>query len=250
MILAVDATNWIHSLWHAQRGQGILPAVRARLQALAERYEPQHLVACFDRRSFRHDLFPDYKAGRKQKPESLCRDLAEAPEFLGNIATVCQEDGFEADDCLASLAAAGQQIGQQVILASPDKDLRQCLVVGQVTILRSFSLDRGQVAEVCWYTATDLNNEYGLTPVQWVTYQALVGDATEGIPGCAGWGEKTVLAVMARFFTLAEIFANPWSLPITQKQQLPLGKFKMQAQKMLSLVTLRTDAAAAWDAIR
>ncbi len=81
-------------------------------------------------------------------------------------------------------------------------------------------------------------------------YQALCGDSTDGIPGCPGWGEVTTLAAMQRAGSLAEMFRNPWALPITPKQQNSLLKFKAQAETMLRLVTLRTDVDAVWDALR
>jgi 5'-3' exonuclease len=249
MILAIDATNWIHSTWHAQRGTGVLTTVCTRLSALIDRLSPSHVVACFDRKSFRHQLFPAYKAGRKEKPEGLLRDLAEAPAAVADLATVCAEDGFEADDCLATLATAGKR-GEKVVLASPDKDLRQCLVEGQVTILKSFTLASGKVETCEWFTAARLLAEFKLTPGQWPDYQALCGDSTDGIPGCAGWGEVTALAAMQKVGSLAEMFKNPWSLPITPKQQTALLKFKLQAEKMLSLVRLRTDVEAVWDCLR
>jgi 5'-3' exonuclease len=250
MILAIDGTNWIHSLWHAQHGRGVLAAVCARITALVDRLKPQHVVACFDRRSFRHDLFPAYKAGRKEKPADLVRDLEEGPAAVAELAAICAEDGFEADDCLAALAAAGQQLGQKVVLASPDKDLRQCLVDGQVTILRSFTLLRDQVETLEWFTTCKLRQDFKLVPSQWPAYQALCGDSTDGIPGCVGWGEVTTLAVLQKAGSLDEILKNPWTLPITSKQQTSLMKFKLQAEKMLRLVTLRTDVPAVWDALR
>ena len=250
MIVALDLPNMICSLWHAQRGIGVLNAVATRLAALVNRLCPRHVVACFDRRSFRHDLFAGYKAGRKEKPEGLLRDLAEGPTAVADLATILVEDGFEADDCLAAVAVAGQKIGEKVILASPDKDLRQCLIEGQVTILRSFGLV-GKKVETCeWFTAAKLAEDFKLTPRQWPDYQALCGDSTDGIPGCAGWGEVTTLAAMQKAGSLAEMFTNPWALPISQKQQMSLLKFKGQAEKMRSLVTLRTDVEGVWDVLR
>ena len=250
MILGIDATNWIHSTWHAQRGTGVLPMICRRIEALVDRLSPSHVVACFERRSFRHDLFPPYKAGRKEKPEGLLRDLEEGPAAVAAIATLCAQDGFEADDCLAALAVAGQQLGQQVILASPDKDLRQCLVEGQVTTIRSFTLVGGEAHNLEWFPAAKLKKDFDLVPAQWPDYQTLCGDPTDGIPGCPGWGEVTTLAAMQRAGSLAAMLANVWALPITPKQQASLLKFQPKVETMRQLVTLRTEVAAVWDALR
>jgi len=250
MILGIDATNWIHSLWHAQSGKGVLDSACRRMNGLVDRLHPRHVVACFDRRSFRHDIFPAYKSKRKEKPERLCADLAEGPAAVADLATVFAEDGFEADDCLASLARAGQLIGEKVVVASPDKDLRQCLVAGEVTILRSFVLRGDGVIDLDWFTADRLHKEYALSPAQWPDFQALCGDSTDGIPGCVGWGEKTSLAALHKAGSLAEILRNPWALSITQKQQGNLMAFKPHADKMLRLVTLCTEVPGVWDVLR
>ena len=250
MILGLDTTNYVHTIWHAQKGTGVLGTVRMRLTALVDRLKPSHVVACFDRRSFRYDIFPAYKAGRKEKDPGLCRDLQDAPEAIQDIATIAAEDGFEADDCLASLAALGVKIEQKVVLASPDKDLRQCLVEGSVTILRDFRTDHGEVTSLDWFTAARLKEDYKLTPGQWPDYQALVGDATDGIPGCVGWGPVTAGKATASLGSFQAILANPLALKLTQKQAAALMRFKPQAETMLRLVTLRTDVAAVVDAIR
>lgn len=250
MILAIDATNWIHSLWHAQGGRGVLNSVTTRIEALTDRFQPAHVVACFDRRSFRHDLWPTYKAGRKEKPEGLLRDLAEGPSHLAQWASICAEDGYEADDCLASLATAGRKIGQKIVIASPDKDLHQCLIENQVTILKKIGL-RGRDVECCqWYTATQLLNETGLIAAQWPDFQALCGDSTDNVPGCPGWGEVTSLKALAQAGSIANMLRNPWVLSVTPKQRTKLLNFKSQAEIMLQLVTLKTDVAAAWDCLR
>ena len=250
MILAFDCNHMIHSLWYAQGGIGVLSAVRNRIDAVATRLQPQHVVACFDHRSFRYDIYPQYKAGRKDKPEGLLRDLADAPEAFMDVATIAQEEGFEADDCLASLAALAPRIGLKCVITSPDKDLRQCLVDGQVTILKGFTLSGAEVTSMDWYTTRRLEEECKLIPMQWPDYQALVGDTTDNIPGCVGWGPKITGAVMAAAGSLKAILANPLALKLTAKQAAALMKFKPMVDVILKLVTLRTDVAAVVDAVR
>jgi DNA polymerase-1 len=251
VILGLDGNNWIHSLWHAQHGQGVLNAVCRRIDALSEHLAPSHVVACFDRPSFRHELYPEYKANRKAKDPSLLRDLEEAPAAVMNLATLCIQDGYEADDCLASLAAAGQEIGQKVVLASPDKDLRQCLVAGQVTILRSFSLAGGIVENCDWYTAAHLMSGLKLKPEQWIEFQALLGDTGDHIPGCPGWGEVTTLAAMQYAGSLEAMFKSPLGLPVSSKQRTSLLNFRRSGLDVsLKLVTLCRAVEAAQDALR
>jgi DNA polymerase-1 len=208
------------------------------------------VVACFDRPSFRKDLFAGYKAKRPPKALGLEDCLRDAPETLGRVATIAAEDGFEADDHLASLAAIGTASGQRVILATGDKDVRQCLVDDWVTQLRGFRMDHGQVMDCEWFTAKCLREQMGLEPAQWVSYQALCGDHGDNIPGCEGFGEKTTLAVLKVAGNLAGCFANPLALPITPRLRNKLLQFRWNSDLMLKLVTLRTDSEAAKDALR
>ena len=180
------------------------------------------------------------------------RDLAEAADALGDVATVFAEESFEADDCLATLAACGLEIGRRVILASPDKDLHQCLVEGQVTILKSFALRGGAAAELCWFTAADLKQNFGLVPSQWTEVQTLAGDATDGLSGAKGWGLDTAAAAIARWGSIEAMFANSLAVKMNKTQEASLLKLRRGGELALlrQLVTLRTDVPGAWDVLR
>jgi DNA polymerase-1 len=249
--LGIDGTNWVHVLWHAKGGRGVVDAVVARAQALVDSIEPAGVVACFDRRSYRHSLVDGYKADRKPKPAGLLEDLKEAERQIGTVCTVAAEDGYEADDALATLAAHGKAARSRVILATPDKDLRQCLG-GGVTILRSFTLQDGKPTKGDWYTEMTLFDEFGLEARQWTEYQMLVGDRGDCIEGCKGWGEKTAAKVLStpRCRTLEECWKNPWNVPCTDSQRGELIKFRKRADVVRQLVTLRTDCSAVFDALR
>ena len=267
MYIGIDGTNWIHQLWHAHGGQGVLEAALRRAQALYSEWHPSLMIACFDRRSFRHDVEPTYKSGRSKRDPALDALLAAAPvrfaehefdvlEPDGKVVkkAVCmkaEQDGYEADDCLATLAWIGRHHGERVVLASPDKDLRQCLWDKQVGILRTFATEGGKVTRPEWFTAADLRDVYGLKPWQWQDYQALVGDRSDSIVGCEGWGEKTAAAVLSKVGTLAKCLENPWACPgLSDKKRDALVRFKARAATVLDLVTLRTSVDAVYDAMR
>jgi DNA polymerase I len=247
--LGIDGTNWVHVLWHAKGGRDVVPAIVARATSLVAKLEPSAAVACFDRRSFRHGLVDGYKSDRKPKPQGLLDDLVAAEAAIAGVCTVAAQDGFEADDALATLAAHGKACGARVVIASPDKDLRQCLG-GGVQILRSFVLRDGQPAEGDWYTEMTLFDEHGLDASQWAEYQMLVGDRGDCVDGCPGWGEKTAAKALARMKTLEECWKSPWSVPCSDKQRGTLIKFRERASIVRQLVTLRTDCEAVFDAIR
>jgi DNA polymerase-1 len=251
MILGVDGTNWVHVIWHARGGKGVVRAVCDRLQALVDEMHPAAVVCCFDRRSFRHALIQNYKAGRKEKDASLVADLSACEKAVAKMpdVTVAAEDGFEADDCLATLARWGRLANERTVIASPDKDLRQCLG-GPVILLRSFGTEAGRPIKPDWYSHSRLFDETGLHANQWTDYQALVGDRGDSIDGCKGWGDVTTRAALIKCKTLAEMFANPWSVPCNDKQRGALIEFRKRAELVLDLVTLRTEVSAVWDALR
>ena len=250
MILGIDGTNWIHQLWHARGGQGVLDAFRVWLRAVVEHVKPTATVVAFDRPSFRYELLPSYKAGRPQKPPQLVEILERAPETCEGVATVAIQEGFEADDCLATLARLGSVFGGRVVIASPDKDLRQCLVDERVTILRKFGTLEGRISRPEWLSAWMLREEHGLDPEQWTSYQAMCGDDGDGIEGVAGWGPITTKKALAVGRTLHGCLQNICKLPITSRQQTALLAFQPRAALTLELVTLRTDVEAVADALR
>ena len=221
-----------------------------RLQALIDFAKPTAVVACFDRRSFRHDLLPEYKAGRKPKLTGLVDDLQDAEHKLGHLAQVAYEHGYEADDCLATLARIGVETGDRVVIASPDKDLRQCLLSGQVTILRKFATSGGSLSAAEYLTALKLQEDLGVRPEQWTDFQTLVGDKGDGIVGCPGWGETTTVTVLQKCGTLEACYANIWAVPCSGKQRDALLAFRKRVELVRKLVTLRTDVAAVADALR
>lgn len=245
MLLGIDGTNWIHQLYHSQRGLNVLAIAVKRLAALVALVQPSNVVACFDARSFRHDLDPTYKASRKPKDTELVDYLHAAPAAFGSAAMI-----VKVDDCLATLAAIGRHQRDQVVVASPDKDLRQCLATGQVTILKTFQTHEGKVKSPDWYTADNLTKDFGLRPDQWVEFQMLCGDGGDDIKGCPGWGPVTAAATLAKCGSLAGAWQNPWAVPCTSKQRDSLLVFRKKADLVRKLVTLRTDVAEVYDALR
>jgi len=158
-----------------------------------------HAAIAFDNpiRSFRNDLFPGYKTEEGVPPELLAQlDAAEeAAGALGLVVWPMRE--FEADDALASAAARFRDRVEQVRILSPDKDLGQCLRgtrVVQVDRIRDRVIDEAA-----------LRARRGIAPESVPDFLALVGDDADGIPGLAGFGEKTAGALLASHLHLEEI---------------------------------------------
>ncbi len=161
---------------------------------------PSHLVFFLDGRgpSFRSDIYADYKANREAMPEPLARQvppLLEGLALLGMPVIVPQ--AAEADDGIASLAArfGGQR---PVVIVGADKDLKQCLT--ETVVLYDPS---GKAEKLV--TMADFTAETGIAPSSWPDLQALVGDASDNIPGVPGVGPKTALDILRRFPTLEAV---------------------------------------------
>lgn len=167
--------------------------------ALLQEPDVSHVAAATDKviESFRNDLFPGYKTSAGIEPELLAQfPLAEeALEALGVVVWRMEE--FEADDALATAAWKYADEFDLVVLLSPDKDLSQCVIDGEVVTydrMRQVLRDEQGVVE-----------KFGVGPGSIPDYLALVGDTSDGIPGLPGWGAKSTATVLAYYKTLESI---------------------------------------------
>lgn len=251
MIVAIGGTNWHHVLWHGMHGEHVIDEFLRRLQVITDAWKPAPLIVAFDSpHTFRHDLFPEYKGGRKPHDPGLLSGLAELPGRIteqGLVQCVSAE-GFEADDILATIANHAVVSNRKCVLCTSDKDVRQCLVSGLVTICRELRINFGKI-QPTWMTADDLVGKYELQPTQWRDYQALVGDPTDGITGCPKIGDVTARKILKERGSLLEIMANPQACPCSEKQRESLIEFSTQVKLVLDLVTLRRDVPGGLDSI-
>lgn len=172
------------------------------LQKLLADHQPKMAACCFDAgsKTFRNDLFPDYKANRGAPPEELvpqfdlCRELVEHMGF-----PVAINPGYEADDLIASLTVQLREAGHEVVIVTGDKDLAQLLEPG----VRIYNLAKDQ-----WWDAAGVPERMGVRADQIVDYLALTGDAVDNIPGVRGVGPKAATALLAEFDTLEAIYLD------------------------------------------
>lgn len=255
--LGIDGTNWVHALYHALRGQNVLEHVARRVKILADYTRASRVLICFDRRSFRHDLYAGYKANRAAQPESLRQLLAEALQAIATDAgQVVYQDGYEADDCLATLAEVAVASGRKCVLASPDKDLWQCLRDGRVSVLRRFGTHGAEVLDPEWQTERELaiaEKTKDLRPSNWADFQALVGERGDNVAGCPGWGVAVSRRGLANAGSIEAMLRDPWEVKCTRKQLTTLQNWAKASSGWPSIrqcVTLRTDVPAIIDAVR
>ena len=208
------------------------------LLRILEQERPDYIAVAFDRgRTFRDDLFPDYKATREKMPDDLRGQIDRIRELVDtfNIPRL-EMDNYEADDILGSVAKkiAAQGIGVKIITG--DKDLLQ-LVDERVIV----SLPGKSLADSKDYTEKDVEDFLGVRPEQVVDFKALIGDKSDNIPGVPGIGEKTAAALLAQYRTLEGIYAHLDELKPAQKQKLVEGRDKAMLSRKLSQIVTDLD---------
>ncbi|WP_051634810.1 MULTISPECIES: DNA polymerase I [unclassified Mycobacterium] len=151
--------------------------------------KPSHVAAAFDvsRKTFRKEKYPEYKEGRAATPDEFRGQIDITKEVLGALGiTVLAEDGFEADDLIATLATQAEAEDFRVLVVTGDRDSLQ-LVTDDVTVL----YPKKGVSDLHRFTPEAVVEKYGLTPTQYPDFAALRGDPSDNLPGIPGVGEKT-----------------------------------------------------------
>lgn len=229
MFLLVDANNLLARSFYGKqplydtKGQPI-HAVSGLLNWVLKyhhAYKPKMIIVCWDSigSTFRHDLYPAYKATRKPTPTELLDQIPRAKKALENLSVAQVEvSGYEADDIIGTLAMKSNDF---VRIVSGDKDLFQL-------INRNVMVDylRARRASLP-LTLSNHEEAYGIDPGQWVDYKALVGDPSDNIPGVPSIGEKTVWPLLKQGLTLKDLLVFPDILPIKAAKRLT--EFKEQA---------------------
>ncbi len=222
------------------REVGAARGVVETLLVLLRAPDVTHVAVATDHviRSFRNDLYAGYKTEEGVPAELLAQfELVErAIRALG--VTVWPMIEHEADDALASGAARFAGEVDQVVLATPDKDLAQCVVRDEVVLWdrrREIVLD-----------AEGVSTKYGVPPAAIADWLALVGDAADGYPGLPGWGAKSAAVVLSRWGRIEDIPADAgaWDVPVRGAAKLAKVLQERMADAVLfrTLATLRTDA--------
>ena len=176
------------------------------LDKLKKQAAPDGIAVAFDLHAptFRHKLYDEYKAGRHAMPEELRAQMPVIKELLPLMGcAVLSAEGYEADDILGTLAKAAVEQGGDCVLATGDRDAFQLIGPG-VTVLLA-ATRQGQPETVVMDEAA-LFEKYGLTPAQMIDLKALMGDASDHIPGVPGVGEKTALALLQQFGDLDTLY--------------------------------------------
>ena len=243
----VDATYELFRAWFAVppakapdgREVGATRGVLATLAYLLQQEGATHVACATDHvvRSFRNGLYAGYKTEEGVDPALLAQFtlVEEAMAALGLVVWPMVE--FEADDALASGAARFASEAEQVLIATPDKDLAQCVRGRRVVMLdrrRKQTMDEEGVRA-----------KYGVLPRSIPDWLALVGDDADGYPGLPGWGARSAAAVLERYESIEAIpaSASGWDVKVRGAEKLAgtLASRLDEALLYKKLATLRSD---------
>ena len=197
--------------------------------------KPDYIFVAFDKgkKTRRHQIYSDYKGGRKPMPEEFAVQIPLIKEFLKIVGVKQLElDEFEADDIIGSLAEQNKSKVDEVIVLSGDKDLLQ-LVEGSIYV----SLTKKGITDLETYTKDNFYDLMGFHPYQLVDYKALIGDSSDNLPGITGVGPKTAIKLLNEYGTIENIV----NAEISGKLGENIKKDRDIALKTKALATLYRD---------
>ncbi len=195
---------------------------------------PTHFAVIFDysSKTFRNDLYPEYKANRDAPPEDLRPQFALIREATRAFNLPCIEtEGFEADDIIATYAKEAEAVGGDVTIISSDKDLMQLITPN--TIMYDTMKDKRVGIE-------EVHEKFGVGPEKMIDLQALAGDSTDNIPGVPGIGPKTAAQLLDEYGDLETLLERASEIKQNKRRE-NLIEFADLARISKQLVTLKND---------
>lgn len=211
------------------------------LTRLREVAEPDAVAFAFDLKAptFRHEMYDEYKAGRKGMPPELAEQMPVLKDLLVKLGyKIVEKEGYEADDILGTLSAA---IGpdDHCYVATGDRDSLQLVRDNVSVLLASTKMGRAQTVE---YTPEVVKEEYLVTPEELIEVKALQGDSSDNIPGVTGIGPKTACEWISKYHSIDYIYEHIEDLGFTPKKKENLLNDKEKAYLSRKLGTIVLDA--------
>ena len=247
-VILVDGSSYLYRAFHAlppltnSKGNptGAVKGVINMMRRLQKDYPESTLVVVFDAKgkTFRDDIYPDYKANRPSMPDELRSQIEPIHNIIQAMGLpMLVIDGVEADDVIGTLALEATASEQPVIISTGDKDIAQ-MVNEHITLVNTMTntlLDREGVIE-----------KFGIPPELIIDYLALLGDKSDNIPGVPGVGEKTALGLLQGIGSLDDIYARLDEVALldfrgAKKMAPKLEEHKELAYLSYTLATIKTD---------
>ena len=243
-LLLVDGHALAFHSWFTSYPNEVMPGFFRMVSDAVERHDPTHLIVTFDPPppTFRHKMYPDYKANRPPVPEGLLEDCDRVRERLEELDVVfCTVEGYEADDVLGTLSSRASMSGFQTMILTSDLDLLQLVTpVTEVEFFRQYWVNRS-------FDVKAAKRRFGgLAPENIPDYKALVGDQSDNLPGVPGIGNVSATAVLGEYGNLDKVYEDLDAiseLPIRGARRVSrlLAEHREQAFLMRTLTTIVCD---------
>lgn len=244
VLVLIDGNALIHRSYHAlpplttKKGE-VVHAVygfTSTLLSVLEKFHPEYIAASFDLPggTFRDDLYAEYKATRTKAPDDLYAQIPRVKEVVTAMNIPIYElAGFEADDCVGTIAKQAGAQGIEVIIVTGDNDALQ-LVDDHIKV---FSIRKG-LKDLVLYDVPAVLAKYGFGPSQLPDYKGLAGDNSDNIPGVAGIGAKTATDLLTQFGTLENIYEHLGDVKQSVRKKLEADKEKAFLSKTLGAICI------------
>ncbi|MBH3096215.1 DNA polymerase I [Serratia ureilytica] len=247
-LILVDGSSYLYRAYHAfppltnSAGEptGAMYGVLNMLRSLLLQYQPSHVAVVFDAKgkTFRDDLFAEYKSHRPPMPDDLRAQIEPLHNMVKAMGLpLLVTPGVEADDVIGTLALEAEKAGHAVLISTGDKDMAQ-LVTPNVTLINTMNNTILGPQEVC--------DKYGIPPELIIDFLALMGDSSDNIPGVPGVGEKTAQALLQGIGGLDALYGNLENIATLNFRGAKTMAAKLEQNKEVAylsykLATIKTD---------
>ncbi|MFI8027508.1 DNA polymerase I [Serratia marcescens] len=247
-LILVDGSSYLYRAYHAfppltnSAGEptGAMYGVLNMLRSLLLQYQPSHVAVVFDAKgkTFRDDLFAEYKSHRPPMPDDLRAQIDPLHNMVKAMGLpLLVTPGVEADDVIGTLALEAEKAGHAVLISTGDKDMAQ-LVTPNVTLINTMNNTILGPQEVC--------DKYGIPPELIIDFLALMGDSSDNIPGVPGVGEKTAQALLQGIGGLDALYGNLENIATLSFRGAKTMAAKLEQNKEVAylsykLATIKTD---------
>ncbi len=247
-LILVDGSSYLYRAYHAfppltnAAGEptGAMYGVLNMLRSLILQYQPSHAAVVFDAKgkTFRDELFEDYKSHRPPMPDDLRAQIEPLHEMVRAMGLpLMAVSGVEADDVIGTLAREAEKLGRPVLISTGDKDMAQLVTPG-ITLINTMTNTILGPEEVV--------TKYGVPPELIIDFLALMGDSSDNIPGVPGVGEKTAQGLLQGLGGLDTLYANPDKIAGLTFRGAKTMAAKLEQNKDLAylsykLATIKTD---------
>jgi len=259
-IVLLDTHAIIHRAYHAlpdfmnSRGEptGAIYGLSTMIMKIIADLSPDYIVACYDlpKKTFRHEAYKDYKAGRVKADDGLISQIIKSKDFFKAFSIPTYEcEGFEADDLLGTISEKLKSVSDlDIVIASGDMDTLQLVEDKKIQV---YTLKKG-INDTILYDEEKVVERFGFLPKYLPDYKGLRGDPSDNIIGVKGIGEKTATTLISTYHTIEDLYKNinnnkksltDWKkIGITERIFNILKEGEDEAVFSKTLATIRKDA--------